>query len=92
MNTTINLSCAGLIAAALCCAHLLDGPSDWEAVRDSVDEVRAAEAQAQAQQRFERAARAACGENSGWQVRSDGALQCTTKRGHPTIIAAGVVL
>lgn len=91
MNTLINFSIGAAMLVVLACAHLLDGPDDWQQMRDTADELQAAQARAQAQERFERAARAACGsENAGYQVRADGALQCFTKRGHRTAVVAGV--
>lgn len=41
-----------------------------------------------AELRFARAAQAMCGgENAGWDLLPDGAVQCRTKRGHKTITA-----
>jgi hypothetical protein len=69
-------------------AYLLDGPSDLQAAADTAASARHAERQAQVVARFERAAQAACGENAGWQLRADGAVQCSTKRGHRTAVVA----
>ena len=84
----INWSIAGLIALVMSSAYLLDGPSDLQAAADAAASVRQAERQAQAAARFERAAQAACGENAGWQLRQDGAVQCLTKQGHRTAVVA----
>ena len=84
----INWSIAGLIALVMSAAYLLDGPSDLQAAADTAASVRQAERQAQVAARFERAAQAACGENAGWQLRADGAVQCLTKRGHRTAVVA----
>jgi hypothetical protein len=84
----INWALAGLAALIMSSAYLLDGPSDYQAAVDTAASVRQAERQAQAQARFERAAQAACGENAGWQLREDGAVQCLTKRGHRTTVVA----
>ena len=63
---------------------------DLQAAADTAASARHAERQAQAAARFERQAQQACGENAGWQLRADGALQCLTKRGHKTVVVAGV--
>ena len=84
----INWSIAGLIALVMSSAYLLDGPTDLQAAADAAASVRQAERQAQASARFERAAQAACGDNAGWQLRQDGAVQCLTKRGHRTSVVA----
>ena len=83
----LNWLAAGLIAAIMSTAYLLDGPSDLQAAADTAASVRHAERQAQVAARFERAAQAACGENAGWQLRSDGAVQCLTKRENKTVVA-----
>jgi hypothetical protein len=86
----INWSLAALTALIMSSAYLLDGPTDLQAAADAAASVRYAERQAQAQERFERAAQQACGENAGWQLRADGGVQCLTKRGHKTVVLAGV--
>lgn len=87
MNHIINYTLAGLMALVLSTAYLLDGPSDHQAAIDSAAAAKDAQRAAVAQARFDRAAQAVCGENAGWQLRNDGAVQCLTKRGHPTITA-----
>ena len=87
MTHLINYTLAGVAALALSTAYLLDGPTDLQAAADAAASVRQAERQAQAAARFERAAQAVCGDNAGWQLRADGAVQCLTKRGHKTIVA-----
>ena len=87
MNHLINYTLAGVAALVLSTAYLLDGPSDHQAALDAEASVRLAQRQAQAQARFERAAQAVCGDNAGWQLRADGALQCLTKRGAKTVVA-----
>lgn len=84
----INWALAGLAALIMSAAYLLDGPTDLQAAADTAASARHAERQAQVAARFERAAQAACGENAGWQLRSDGAVQCSTKRGHRTAVVA----
>ncbi|MEY4345273.1 MAG: hypothetical protein RL032_1105 [Pseudomonadota bacterium] len=87
MNHIINYTLAGAVALVLSSAYLLDGPSDHQAAIDSAAAAKDAQRAAAAQARFERAAQQACGENAGWQLRDDGAVQCFTKRGHKTIVA-----
>lgn len=85
----INWLAAAVIALGLSAAWLLDAPSEIEAARASAAAHRDATARAQAQARFDRAARQACGgDNAAWQLREDGALQCLTKRGHRTAVVA----
>jgi hypothetical protein len=85
----LNWLAAGLIAAIMSTAYLLDGPSEIEAARAAAHAHRDARARAQAESRFDKAARQACGaENASWQLREDGALQCLTKRGHRTSVVA----
>ncbi len=90
MKTVTTYAVTALVALGMSSAYLLDGPSDLQAAADAAASVRQAERQAQAAARFERAAQAACGENAGWQLRQDGALQCFTKRGYKTAVVAGV--
>lgn len=69
----------------VCFAVLLSyvGPR-MEEIDASHRDAVAAEKQAAARVRFERAAQAMCGENAGWRELADGAVQCYTHRGHPT--------
>jgi hypothetical protein len=87
MNHLINYALAGLAALVLSTAYLLDGPSDHQAALDTAAAQRDAQQAVLTEARFAKAAQQACGENAGWQLRADGALQCTTKRGHKTILA-----
>lgn len=87
MNHLINYALAGLAALVLSSAYLLDGPSDHQAAIDAAAAQRDARQAVLTEARFARAAQQLCGENAGWQRRDDGALQCTTKRGHKTIVA-----
>ena len=43
--------------------------------------------QARAEAKFAKAAQAACGANAGWQLVDGTTVQCSTKRGHKTIVA-----
>jgi hypothetical protein len=48
-------------------------------------DIEAAQQQASAQERYERAVQQLCGPNAGWmELQDDSAIQCTTKRGTPT--------
>ena len=87
MNHLINYTLAGLMALVLSTAYLLDGATDHQAAIDSAAAAKDAQRAAVAQARFDRAAQAMCGENAGWQLRADGAVQCLTKRGHKTSVA-----
>lgn len=87
MNHLLNWCLAGVAALVLSTAYLLDGPSDYQAAIDSAAAQRDARQALLAEARFAKAAQAVCGENAGWQLRADGAVQCTTKRGHKTIVA-----
>jgi hypothetical protein len=87
MNHLINWTLAGAVALVMSTAYLLDGPSDHQAAIDTAAAERNAQRAAVAQARFDRAAQAMCGENAGWQLRADGAVQCLTKRGHKTSVA-----
>ena len=87
MNTLINWTLAGLTALVLSTAYLLDGPTDHQAAIDTAAAERDAQRAAVAEAKFARAAQSMCGENAGWQLRADGAVQCLTKRGHKTSVA-----
>jgi hypothetical protein len=79
---------AAVIAAGLSTAYLLDAPAEAQARIQAAHSVQDAQKQAQRQARFERAARKLCGgDNSVYQLLDDGAIQCLTKRGFPTITA-----
>ena len=87
MNHLLNWCLAGVAALVLSSAYLLDAPSELQAVIDTAAAAQDARQALLAEARFAKAAQAACGENAGWQLRADGAVQCTTKRGHKTIVA-----
>jgi len=87
MNAAINWGLAAMTALVLSTAYLLDGPSDHQAQIDAEASVRLAQRQARLDASFERAARAVCGENAGWQTLPNGTLQCLTKKGVKTITA-----
>ena len=84
MNHAINWTLAVAVAVVLSTAYLLDGPSDHQAAMDAAADAKATQAEQRAQARFERAAQAMCGENSGWTKLENGSVQCFTKTGHKT--------
>ena len=84
MNHAINYALAVAVAVVLSTAYLLDGPSDHQAALDAAADVKATQREQAALARFEKAAQAMCGENSGWTKLENGSVQCFTKRGHKT--------
>lgn len=84
MNHSINWTLAALAALVLSTAYLLDGPSDHQAAQDAAADAKATQREQAALARFEKAAQAMCGENSGWARLENGSVQCLTKRGHKT--------
>jgi hypothetical protein len=84
MNNIINWTLAVLIALKLATAYLMDGPSDHQAAIDAAADAKATQREQAQQARFERAAQAMCGDNAGWPLLDDGAVQCFTKRGKKT--------
>lgn len=73
-HRSLNIALAVLMALALSSAYLLDGPSPWATAQAMADDARAAQRQADeqdkasaARNRFEQAAQDLCGQNAGWQ-------------------------
>ena len=64
----MNWLAAGLVALVMSAAYLLDGPSEHDARVDTAEEK----------------IQKMCGENAGWRLLDDGAVQCFTKRGKKT--------
>ena len=64
----MNWVAAALVALVMSAAYLLDGPSEHEAIVDTVEE------------KIQRM----CGENAGWKMLADGSVQCYTHRGLKT--------
>ena len=79
---------AAIIAGAMSTAYLLDGPTDDQARSDTTQSAQDAQRHAQQQARFERAARKLCSASQGaFELLEDGAIQCLTRVGVPTLIA-----
>ena len=79
---------ASALALVLATAHHLDdGIPDHHAEWDQAQNIDAALRAADERRRFERAAQALCGPQAAWQELADGAVQCRTKHGRPTITA-----
>jgi hypothetical protein len=87
MNHLLNYALAGVAALVLSTAYLLDAPSELQADIDTAAAAQDARQALLAETRFAKAAQSVCGENAGWQLRADGAVQCFTYRGHKTIVA-----
>ena len=80
----MNWVAAMLVALVLGTSHYLDWPSEIEAAQDAVAAYKAAKTEQERQARFEAAAQQMCGENAGWRLLADGAVQCFTHRGQKT--------
>ena len=86
-QTLMNLALALLMAVVMSTGYLLDGPSDHQANLDTASAHGDAQRAAMAEAKFAKAAQAACGANAGWQLVDGQTVQCSTKRGHKTIVA-----
>ena len=64
----MNWVAAALVALVICTAYLLDGPSEHDAIVDTVEEK----------------IQKLCGENAAWKLLADGSVQCYTHRGFKT--------
>lgn len=83
---TLTAWLAGItLALVIGCAHYLDDIPDHSAEWDQVVDLQAAIVASIDQQRFDRAAQALCGPQAAWAQMPDGAVQCSTKYGKPTI-------
>ena len=88
LNTVLATLGAAVFAAVLSTSHLLDGPTDDQARTDTAQSTQDAQQHAQQQARFERAARKLCSASQGaFELLEDGAIQCLTRVGVPTLIA-----
>jgi len=86
-HRALNWLLAAIMAAGLSTAYLLDIPSEAQARIHAAQAAADAEAAAQRTARFERAARAMCGENGAWQFIDSTTVQCSTHRGSKTKVA-----
>ena len=84
MNHAINWTLAVATALVLSTAYLLDSPSDHQAAIDAAADAKATQREQAALARFEKAAQAMCGENSGWTQLENGSVQCFNKTGRKT--------
>mgnify|MGYP000574057013 CR=1 FL=1 len=76
---------AGITVALLISASINLDIDDHNAEIDQAVDLQAAIVAAIEQERFERAAQAVCGPQAAWVQQPDGAVQCSTKYGRPTI-------
>ena len=62
------------------------GPTldDHSTEQAQADDLQAAQRQSDAQRRYDTAVRRLCGQNADYMELDHGAIQCSTKRGHPT--------
>lgn len=65
--------------------HLDDNIPDHRAEQDQAVDLQAAVVASIDQQKFDRAAQALCGPQAAWVQMPDGAVQCSTKYGRPTV-------
>lgn len=79
-----------VLAIALVLGWLGPAIDDNSLDQAMADELEQAQREAQAQERFDRAARQVCGENAGYRLVGDGSIRCTTKRGHPLRMTASI--
>lgn len=83
---TLTAWLAGItLALVIGCAHYLDDIPDHRAEWDQAVDLQAAIVASIDQQKFDRAAQALCGPQAAWAQMPDGAVQCSTKYGKPTI-------
>lgn len=85
-STTLNWLMASVLVLVLGLAHYLDDAiPDHHAEQAQADDLQAAIVASISQGKFERAAQAVCGPQAAWEQLRDGAVQCKTKYGKPTI-------
>ena len=82
-----------LLACALALLLAWFGPAidDHGAEQALAGELEAAQAQARAQDRYERAVQQLCGDNAAWMQLEGGAIQCYTRRGLKTRVVTAQV-
>ena len=85
-NLAINVALVCTLVLVLGLAHHLgDGIPDHSAEQDQAVDLQAAIVASIDQQKFDRAAQAVCGPQAAWVQLPDGAVQCSTKYGRPTV-------
>lgn len=85
-NLAINAALVVSLVLLLGLAHRLDDNiPDHSAELDQAVDLQAAIVASIDQQKFDRAAQALCGPHAAWAQMPDGAVQCSTKYGKPTI-------
>lgn len=85
-NLAINAALVVALLLLLGLAHHLDDSiPDHGAELDQAVDLQAAIVASIDQQKFDRAAQALCGPQAAWAQMPDGAVQCSTKYGKPTI-------
>lgn len=83
---TVTAWLAGIsLALVIGCSHYLDDIPDHSAEWDQAVDLQAAIVASIDQQKFDRAAQALCGSQAAWVQLPDGAVQCSTKHGKPTV-------
>lgn len=78
----------GVIAIAVTMAYVGPALDDngYEQAQD--EELEQAIKQAKQAERFDKAARAICGQNAGYRLQADGSIRCLLKNGKPTTTVA----
>ena len=86
-TTTVNWMLAGAVVLLYALGAALDDAiSDHSAEQAQADDLQAAIVASISQGKFDKAAQAVCGPQAAWEQLRDGAVQCKTKYGRPTIV------
>ena len=80
-HRALNWLLATLIALGLSSAYLLDAPTEVQTRIHAAQSAHDAQVQAQRTERFERAARAMCGQNGAVALIDDSTIQCVSHQG-----------
>lgn len=83
---TINVLLALALAALLSTAHLLDGPDDIATAQAQALSLQDAINTQSAETRLLQFVAHICGQNAGFKLLDDGAVQCYTHRGRKTML------
>lgn len=85
-SITLNWLMAGAVVLLYALGSAIDDAiPDHSAEQAQADDLQAAIVASISQGKFERAAQAVCGPQAAWEQLRDGAVQCRTKYGKPTI-------